>query len=842
MRLFVNYFTLSHYSLRWILHDVWRVIFTVVGIALGVSIFMATLVAHRSVQVSFARTVEAFGGGGWWEVYSNSPYFSEEIIHEFKKLSSPTLVVPLVQVDKTIRCMTSIPEQSEFRRVNLVGIDALGMPFIYKRGDGLNFSSSGLIDFISNGNQVAIDARLKNCKKIIFDNVDTATQYSAILDIDSRLERIPVILQDISWVQDRIDQVGMVSRIYVKPSDLNEIDAMKAMAKLRGLIIQKVAERGDKFSKITEAFRINLLFLSTCALLVASYLVHSLLTFWCMKRRQDAIVLRSIGVDAATIRTVMLCEVSVIGALGGILGIILGIFMSKGMESIVNETVSALYQKVPIGQLVVEWWIIPLIMSLVFVVSILGGLGPASLLSRTPITVLKANNAPTLKLSNVGIRIFCGICMIAASIVFSLATRSSSILWIGLGTPLFFLIGAIILVPPVLRKVLDSLLLARAYLPVSVQLAIDHLSLTFSRSVGAVTALMISAGLFIAIDLMVSSFSGSLKSWLQEVLKADVYVSVDENNEKSISGISLNILKSLKSTPGVKDVDTAATVVAEYQGRPFQVTGVSFDILRYHQRLHMIQSSAKEEEGSDLPHVFVSEPFARWHEIVAGDVLKPLQSPLEFFVEGIYRDYSTENGVILIEDSLFKDIFPGVPLRSASLYLSDKVEIGKVISDIRSLPWEGEISIRSEKGLRSEIFRIFRATFRVTEILMWLTLCVALWVISNTITIMIAERGIELQTLRSIGATRNRLIGMIALEAGLLGLWGIAASILCGAGLALILVYIVNPFFFGWTLSPHWSWRIFLLLLVGVPVLTAAVGAIVASVIFRQPIQGIKYE
>jgi len=830
--------------MQWVLRDLWRVIFTTIGIALGVSVFVATLVAHRSVQVSFTRTVEAFGGGGWWEVYSNSPDFAEDVILEFKKISPPITVVPLLEQKRTVQCITGgdgTPEGIEYRRITLIGIDALSLPYLYKRGDGLNYSSTQLVKFVSDPARFAFYARLSKCKRIIVDGMSIATEGAMLLDINSNIEAAPLIVQDISWLQDRISKSGFIGRLYLRPSDESTDDAMIAIAEKHGLIIQRVVDRGARFSKVTEAFRINLLFLSTCALLVAAYLIHSLLTFWCLKRREDITVLRSIGVNSAMVRTLILCEVCVLGIVGGILGILMGILMSRGMEIFVSETISALYQRVPVGYLTVEWWVVPLVLMLVLLVSISGGAGPASQLSETPIAILKGERGASPREMRVGLRLAIGSGTILASILFSFLIRSSSYLWIGLGTPLLFLIGAVILVSPVLRVLFSRLMRCRDCLPVAFQLSLDHLSLTFSRSVGAVTALMISAGLFIAIDLMVSSFSGSLKTWLQEVLKADIYLSIDEHSEKSISGISPEMVTRLTQLPGVDAVDTAATVVAEYAGRPFQFTGVSFDILRAHNRLHFIHPEITSGRF-DLPPIYVSEPFARWHRVKEGDALTLFSQSQKFFVKGIYRDYSTENGVVLIDDAVLRSMFDGVPIRSASLYLHQGVDVGRVIADVRALAWQGELSIRSEEGLRAEIFRIFRATFRVTEVLMWLTLIVALWVVSNTITIMIAERSFELQMLRSIGASCGQLVQMVALEAGLLGLFGIAGSILCGAGLALILVYVVNPFFFGWTLSPHWSWRIFLILLGGVPVLTGMVGATVAFIIFRKPIQGIKYE
>lgn len=825
--------------MQWVMHDAWRVVFTIIGIALGVSVFVATLVAHRSVQVSFSRTVEAFGGGGWWEVYSNSPDFPEDIVIEFKRISPPITVVPIVEQKRTVQCVTN--RGMQYTRINLVGIDAFSLPYLYKRGDGLSYSSNQLVKFISDSANFAFDARLGRCKRMVLEGQDIAVEGGILLEVDPGLEAAPLVVQDISWVQDSVRKQGVLSHVFLRPSDVRSNAAMIAVAEGHGLVVQRVADRGNRFSRVTEAFRINLIFLSTCALLVASYLIHSLVTFWCLKRRDDVAVLRSIGVSSATVRNFMLIEVCLLGFLGGVFGIIMGILMSKGMESIVSQTISALYQRVPVGDLTVELWVVPLVLVIVIFISMSGGLGPAKRLSETPIAVLKSEKGASDETIKVRSRLACGLGVIISSILFSLLVRNSSFLWIGLGTPLLFLVGAVMIVAPILRVSLDRVRRVRDYMPVAFQLAIDHLLTTFSRSVGAVTALMISAGLFIAIDLMVSSFSGSLQNWLEEILKADIYISIDERSEKGISSIPQEMVSRLNSLPGVESVDTAATVVGEYHGRPFQFTGVSFDLLKAYHRLHLIHS-AIEPGQIELPSVFVSEPFARWHHVREGDVLGLFGEGPKLFVEGIYRDYSTENGVVLVDHAVFRKMFDGVPVRSASIYLNEGVDAGRVMADIRSLPWEGEVSVRSEEALRGEIFRIFRATFRVTEVLMWLTLIVALWVISNTITIMIAERSFELQVLRSIGASRAQLIRMIALEAGLLGLFGIAASILCGSGLALILVYIVNPFFFGWTLSPHWSWRMVVILIGGVPVLTSLTGATVGLLVFRKPIQGIKYE
>ncbi len=60
---------------------------------------------------------------------------------------------------------------------------------------------------------------------------------------------------------------------------------------------------------------------------------------------------------------------------------------------------------------------------------------------------------------------------------------------------------------------------------------------------------------------------------------------------------------------------------------------------------------------------------------------------------------------------------------------------------------------------------------------------------------------------------------MLALEGAWLGLLGVAAGLVLGLGIALILIYVINPQSFHWTMSLHMPW---VLLAVVAPTLVAS--------------------
>ena len=60
--------------------------------------------------------------------------------------------------------------------------------------------------------------------------------------------------------------------------------------------------------------------------------------------------------------------------------------------------------------------------------------------------------------------------------------------------------------------------------------------------------------------------------------------------------------------------------------------------------------------------------------------------------------------------------------------------------------------------------------------------------------------------LRHLGVSRGQILRMLAAEGGLLAAIGIAAGFMLGLSISLILVYIVNPQSFHWTMQLHVPW------------------------------------
>jgi putative ABC transport system permease protein len=116
------------------------------------------------------------------------------------------------------------------------------------------------------------------------------------------------------------------------------------------------------------------------------------------------------------------------------------------------------------------------------------------------------------------------------------------------------------------------------------------------------------------------------------------------------------------------------------------------------------------------------------------------------------------------------------------------------------------LQVRSNRSLREEVFAIFDRTFAVTRLLQGMCLVVAAAGITLTLLVLARERVSELSLYRALGAGRRQIFGVF-LGMGL----GMAAfGLLLGSGggiaLALVLVFLINRTWFGWTIALHWPW------------------------------------
>jgi putative ABC transport system permease protein len=190
--------------------------------------------------------------------------------------------------------------------------------------------------------------------------------------------------------------------------------------------------------------------------------------------------------------------------------------------------------------------------------------------------------------------------------------------------------------------------------------------------------------------------------------------------------------------------------------------------------------------------------------VKAGDRIK-LNTPKgekDFLVSGVFYDYSTDWGMILLEKKLYQSLWNDETFHSAGIYLKEGVSqetFKQMIRERFSKPYQ--LFLVSHRELRKEILKIFDQTFTITYSLELIALIVAFLGIINSLNALIIERRRDIGIFRALGAFRRQVEKTVLIEAGMIGFFSHILGLIAGFLLSLLLIYVINKQSFGWTIQ-----------------------------------------
>ena len=110
-------------------------------------------------------------------------------------------------------------------------------------------------------------------------------------------------------------------------------------------------------------------------------------------------------------------------------------------------------------------------------------------------------------------------------------------------------------------------------------------------------------------------------------------------------------------------------------------------------------------------------------------------------------------------------------------------------------------SIARPREIRAIALRIFDRSFAVTYALEAIAIGVGLMGVAATFSAQALARTREFGMLRHIGVRRGQILTMLAIEGALLGAVGVVAGLGLGIGMGEVLIQVVNPQSFHWTMQ-----------------------------------------
>ncbi|MET2796050.1 ABC transporter permease, partial [Mycobacterium tuberculosis] len=199
--------------------------------------------------------------------------------------------------------------------------------------------------------------------------------------------------------------------------------------------------------------------------------------------------------------------------------------------------------------------------------------------------------------------------------------------------------------------------------------------------------------------------------------------------------------------------------------------------------------------------------------------------PQTFPVLAVFSDYTSDQGVILMDRASYRAHWQDDDVTTMFLFLASGANSGALIDQLQAaFVGREDIVIQSTHSVREASMVIFDRSFTITIALQLVATVVAFIGVLSALMSLELDRAHELGVFRAIGMTTRQLWKLMFIETGLMGGMAGLMALPTGCILAWILVRIINVRSFGWTLQMHFESAHFLRAL-----LVAVVAALAAG-------------
>ena len=808
--------TLFNVGWRYLLRHPWQSILMVVGITLGVAVVVAIDLANASASQAFDLSTEAVAGRATHQIVAGPQGLEQDVYVALRRAGLAREGIASAPV--LSEYVTS--EQLGSRPLQLLGVDPFAEgPFrSYVAGEG-NVPIAQLTAFLTRPGAVLLSADVAERygvelgSEITLDvgGYQRPATVAGLLQPEDSLSRRAldgIILADVATAQELTGRLGRLDRIDLL---LPEGDRA-AMSRLEALLppelsITPVAARSGTIEQMTAAFRTNLTALSLLALVVGLFLIYNTMTFSVVQRRPLFGTLRCLGVTRREVFLLVLGEALVVGTLGAALGVVLGVILGQGAVQAVTQTINDLY-----FVLTVRGVAIP-------TSSVLKGLAlgvAATVLAAAPPAWEAATVPPRTALSRSGLESKAGRAIKGAALG-SLALLALGALLLAIPAPgltlsfagtFAIIVGIGMQTPLVTKLVMDGVTPLFSRLGGLLgRMAPRSVVSSLSRTAIAIAALMIAVSVTIGVSLMVSSFRYTVVAWLAQTVQGDVYISPPSATATANSAtIDPAADAIVRGWPGVARVDTLRSVLVDSPDGPVQLAAVDNPALG-DERIFLAADGTPEQVWAAMQAgaVIVSESYANRVGLPrrGGEVtLLTEQGEHTFPVAGIYYDYASSQGVVMLALPLYRALWQDTATTALALRLGEGVDPDQITEELQdALAPVQSLQVRPNQALRDEALVIFDRTFAITGALQLLATLVAFIGVLSALLSLMLDKQRELGILRAVGLTGRQLWRLVALETGLMGAVAGLLAMPTGLALALILIYIINRRSFGWTLQ-----------------------------------------
>ncbi|MBM2804219.1 MAG: transporter permease protein [Deltaproteobacteria bacterium] len=821
---------LTTISWRHVRHHRLRTCLTFLGMALGVAVIVAIAMVNRTLTTSFQSTIEQIAGKAVLQVSNSESGMAESVFPTVRDTEGVKDVAAAVDGFLPVSGVRS-------ERLYIYGVDLLtdfAMRDHQFVGDGFAFDKA--LDFIAQPDSIALTesfARRYDLKigSTIALNTSRGKQnyiVRALLKEEgtARVFGGNFALMDLPAAQGAFGKDGKLDIVdlTVEPGETVEAVQTRLRQRLKGLAdVERPRKRGEQIESLLTSFRVGLFFVSLIALFVGFFLIYNTVSVSVVQRKREIGTLRCIGMRRSELLSLIVAEALILAVVGAAIGCLVGWLLAQAALLAVGETVRNLFSSIGLSGSSLSPRELGIALLSAVGVALFAALQPA--LEAIHISPLESARQAVWRpvfngrkswATRLGLLCFivAPLLIVAAPIV-SGAIRQFSAGVVGM---LIFLLGLAFFSPLVIRYAVKKFWQSSVRLPgiswAESRLASDSLVRNPLRSGITVATIIISLAAIFTIAAFVNSVRGSLLLWVDQMVTADIIISSGARTAGP-RNVSLHEepLPGLQALPGVKIVDLYRLVRANYQGRPIVVESFSAVESARVRTLPMAEGDGRRalREMAEGKGAIVSESFQTRFGKNIGDSIELItpSGPVSFKVLGIYIDYSSDIGSVLIDRALYKKYWRDELVDAFDLWLEPGADMAAVIQKIKDGYGERyQLFISTHRELKDAVVRIMEQSFVVNYAVEIVAVVVAIFSVINTLLASILDRTREIGVLRAIGATQAQIRRVVVIEAGWMGLIGGVLGLFAGSVMAYHHVVFNTKLLTGWTFQFYYPYDI----------------------------------
>jgi putative ABC transport system permease protein len=771
-----------------------RSLLTVIGIVLGVAVFVAMHTANQAVFFAFERTVDRIAGAAQLQVTAGEAGFPEEILEEVQSVRGVQVAVPVIEAPAG----TNLPGQGN---ILILGVDMTGDRSL--REYDLESGDDAVVDdplvFLAQPDSIIITKEFAarntlgvgdrlTLSTMIGDRAFTVRGIMRSGGLTSAFGGNLAVM-DVYAAQLVFGRGRRFDRIDLKVSEGTTVEAGRAAIQEAlgvGFDVEPPASRGQQLEATLAVYAISMNVSSVFALFIGMFIIYNAFSIAVTQRRREIGILRALGAPRRQIRNLFLFESAVGGLIGSLVGIALGIVMARGMVGSISNMLEGIYGvRERAEEVSADPRLLGVAIAIGVATSMLAAWLPARSASRVdPVQALQKGKYQVLTAGENRMRRLAAGALMAGALVS---------LWIGTSAGFYagyvlIIVAALLLVPTLALWFSRALRPALKWLrPVEGALAADSLIQSPRRTSGAVAALMLSLGQVIGLGGVGRESYNSIVDWMNTALNPDLFVSGSQNLSDRTFRFPEALAPSILAVPGVEDVQTVRSLRMHVGGTPVML--IVIDAESFERRGHR-PTVAEDPRGmyplaSAGQGVIVSDNFARLQRKQIGDRVD-LAAPagmLSLPVVGIITDWSDQQGSVFLDRAVYEQYWKDDTVNVFRVYVTAGTDPQAVRQRIleRLSPEHPRLLVLTNAEVRSWILQLTDQWLQLTYSQVLIAVVVAILGIINTLTVSIIDRKRELGVLRAVGGFRRQIRQTIWMEAVAIGVVGLALGLLFGA-------------------------------------------------------------